>query len=227
MSPLATLEDSALIQLALEGQTECFTVLTNRHLPAVKRCICAMVPNAHDREDLLQEALLKVWRHLSSFRSQSSFRTWMTRVAINEVRQSYRRARCRPICNGFDDLSAFTFPEESPLQSLTRTEVVQKVRSAVAGLPDKYKQVLILREFEELDARKVALLLRASVPAVKTRLFRARLMLLAALQRSRISDRAARVDLRWASKPEWVGIREKPQCGVAAQLARFWIERMA
>src|ERR1700693_5341540 len=81
---LATFEDSALIKLALAGQTECFMVLTNRHLPAVRRRIGSIVPNRADVDDLLQEVLLKVWRHLSTFRSQSSFRTWMTRVAINE-----------------------------------------------------------------------------------------------------------------------------------------------
>jgi RNA polymerase sigma-70 factor (ECF subfamily) len=196
MAPLATFEDSALIRLALAGQTECFAVLTNRHLPAVKRRICAIVPNASDREDVLQEALLKVWRHLASFRSQSSFRTWMTRVAINEVRQSYRRARCRPICQTLDDLNSFTSPRESPLQSLIQMEVAQRVRSAVAGLPDKYKRVLILREFEERATKDVADQLHVSVPAVKTRLCRARQMLLAALQRSSVPDLAVQ---DWAS----------------------------
>src|SRR5271169_2908119 len=89
MAPLATFEDSALIKLALEGQTECFTVLTNRHLPAVRRRIASIVPNTTDADDLLQEVLLKVWRHLSTFRSESTFRTWMTRVAINVALQSY------------------------------------------------------------------------------------------------------------------------------------------
>src|SRR4029077_3243599 len=75
--PLATFEDSALIKLALEGQTECFTVLTNRHLHAVRRRIASIVPNTTDADDLLQEVLLKVWRHLSTFRSESTFRTLM------------------------------------------------------------------------------------------------------------------------------------------------------
>ena len=96
--PLARFEDSTLIKLALEGQTECFAVLMDRHLIAVRKRIASMVGNATDAEDLLQEVLLKVWRHLSTFRSESSFRTWMTRVAINEALQFYRRERCRPTC---------------------------------------------------------------------------------------------------------------------------------
>src|ERR1700722_17106904 len=91
MTPtLAAFDDSTLIDLTLAGRAECFAILMDRHLVALKRCIGSMVQNA-DAEDLLQDALLKIWRGLSTFRSESSFRTWMTRVAINEVLQSYRR----------------------------------------------------------------------------------------------------------------------------------------
>jgi RNA polymerase sigma-70 factor (ECF subfamily) len=187
MAPqLATFEDSALIELALAGRTECFTVLTNRHLPAVRRRIGSIIPNTTDADDVLQEVLLKVWCHLSTFRSQSSFRTWMTSVAINEALQSYRRERRRPVFQAPGDLDSFASPTESPLQSLARAETTQVVRKAIVELPSKYRQVLILREFKQLTAREVAQSLQLTIPAVKTRLFRARLMMLAALQRSNI-----------------------------------------
>lgn len=83
--PLASFEDSVLIKLALAGQSECFTVLMDRHIVSVKRCIGSMVRSAADAEDLVQDVVLKVWRHLSTFRPESSFRTWLTRVAINEA----------------------------------------------------------------------------------------------------------------------------------------------
>ena len=114
---LSTFEDSALIQLALVGQTECFTVLMNRHLPTVRKRIRSIVPNASDAEDVLQAVLLNVWRHLSTFRSESSFRTWMTRVATNEAVQSYRRVQASPICRTLHDLDAFASASESPLHS--------------------------------------------------------------------------------------------------------------
>jgi len=187
MAPqLATFEDSALIELALAGQSECFAVLTNRHLPAVRRRIGSIIPNSTDVDDVVQDVLLKVWCHLSTFRSQSSFRTWMTSVAINEALQSYRRGRRTPVCQASGDLDAFASPTESPLQSLARAERTQVVRKAIVELPSKYRQVLILREFKELSAREVAQSLRLTIPAVKTRLFRARLMILAALQQSNI-----------------------------------------
>src|ERR1700684_4443558 len=74
MASFASFEDSTLIQYALAGETECFNALTNRHLPAVRRRIYTIAPKTVDPEDLLQEVLLKVWLHLSTFRSQSSFR---------------------------------------------------------------------------------------------------------------------------------------------------------
>src|ERR1700686_3238096 len=185
-SPLATFEDNTLIKLALAGQSECFSVLMDRHSAAVRRRIGSMVRNTTDVDDLLQEVLLKVWRHLSTFRSRSSFRTWMIRVAINEAFQSDRRKACRPICQALADFDTFASANESALQSLTRAETIQIVRKAVVQLPAKYRQALILREFEQLSAREIAQSLHLSIPTVKTRLFRARLLLLTALQRSKI-----------------------------------------
>src|SRR5712671_5393887 len=122
---IATFEDRALIKLALAGQTECFTILANRHLPAVRRRIGSIVPNRNDVDDLLQEVLVKVWRHLSTFRSQSTFRTWMTRVAINEALQACRQERRRPVFQTLGDRDTFASPNESPLQALTRAETTQ------------------------------------------------------------------------------------------------------
>jgi RNA polymerase sigma-70 factor (ECF subfamily) len=185
-SPLATFEDSILIKLALGGQAECFSVLMDRHSAVLKRRIGSMVRNANDAEDLLQEVFLKVWRHLSTFRSESCFRTWMISLAVNEVLQFYRREQhWRWFQVTGDDPDALASPYESPYQSLARKEATHAVRSAVAGLSPKYKKVLILRDLEELSVRETAQWLQSSIPAVKTRLFRARHMLLAALRKSR------------------------------------------
>jgi RNA polymerase sigma-70 factor (ECF subfamily) len=144
-----------------------------------------MVRNTNDAEDLLQEVFLRVWCRLSTFRSESTFRTWIIRVATNEVLQSYRREQRRPLFQATSDLDFLPSPAESPHQSFARVEAKQVVRRAVLGLPSKYRQVLVLRDLQELDERETAQWLKLSIPAVKTRLFRARLMLSAALQRFR------------------------------------------
>jgi RNA polymerase sigma-70 factor (ECF subfamily) len=184
MSPhLAAFEDTTLIELALAGQPECFSALMDRHLGAVKRRIGSIVQNVTDRDDLLQEIMFKVWLRLSTFRSESSFRTWITRVAINEALQSYRRQRSRPTCQPHSDLDAFASPVESPFQALARLERAQALRRAVVGLPAKYRQVLILHDLEQRTARETARSLQSTIPAVKTQLHRGRRLLASALQK--------------------------------------------
>jgi RNA polymerase sigma-70 factor (ECF subfamily) len=187
MNPLiATLEDSYLIKLALEGEPECFGALMDRHLIVIKKRVRSMVRNQADAEDLVQEVVLKVWRRLSTFRFESSFRTWMTRVAINEVLQSYRRDQRESVYRTPSEFISIASSADSPHQSLARIEEIQAVRCAVVELPPKYSRVLILRDLEELSVRETAERLQSTIPAVKTRLFRARRMLLVALQRSHI-----------------------------------------
>jgi len=186
MNPLfAKLEDSALIKLALAGQPECFAILMDRYLVSVRGLIRSMLQNAAEADDVLQQVLLKVWHHLSTFRSESSFRTWVTSVAINEVRQSYRRERCRPLSHAFGDLNSLVSQSESPDESLARLEAARMVRRAVAELPAKYRLVVNLCYLQQLSLREAAQWLHLTVPAVKTRLSRARTMLSAQLERPR------------------------------------------
>jgi len=183
--PLATFEDATLIKLALAGQSDCFTALMDRHLVAVKRRIGSMVANVTDRDDVLQDVVFKVWLHLSSFRSESSFRTWMIRVAMNETLQVFRKERNKPTCQPFCDLDAFASSYESPHQYLARVETTRAIRKAVLGLPEKYRQVLILHDLEQRSAQETARSLQSSLSAVKTRLHRARRMLSTALVQSK------------------------------------------
>jgi RNA polymerase sigma-70 factor (ECF subfamily) len=184
---LAAYEDSVLIERALQGQAECFAALMDRHSVAVRRRIASLVRNSADIDDLFQEVVLKVWLRLATFRSESSFRTWMTRVATNEALQSHRRQQRRPLCRPLGDHEAFiASPSEPADRSLARDEAVRALRVAVAGLPEKYRQVIILRDLEQHSTLVTAQTLHSSIEAVKGRLFRARLMLLAALQQSNL-----------------------------------------
>ena len=201
--PLATLKDDALIRLALAGQAECFAILMDRHLGIVKKRVITLIPNATDADDVIQEVQLKVWRHLSSFRSASSFRTWMTRVAVNEALQLYRRAQCRPQCHDVTNLEFLTSQMESPFHSYARVESRQAVHSALGELPAKFRQVLILRDLHQLSARETAQHLNASISLVKTRLFRARLMLSKALDRRQNADPQEVARRNKSGAPEW------------------------
>jgi len=183
-STLAALSDDTLVHLTLSGQSDCFTVLMNRYSVQLRKRIRYMVPNAADAEDILQEVLLKAWRHLSSFRSESTFGSWVTRVAINEALQSLRRARHRPAAQSLPDFDAIVCPSDSPYQSAARHEVARAVRSAIVSLPKKYRRVLILRDLAQRTEREAAQRLQVNIPTVKSRLFRARNMLLTAIQQT-------------------------------------------
>lgn len=169
--------------MAIAGRNDCFSLLMDRHLAAVKRRLRFMVSNEADLEDLVQETQLKAWRNLDTFRSESNLRTWMTRIAINEACQLYRRSKCKRLCEPLHETIAL--PEESADQRLLRAEATAALRCAMARLPPKYQDVLMLRDLCELGGEETARRLRTTVQAMKTRLFRARLMLSTELRKSR------------------------------------------
>jgi RNA polymerase sigma-70 factor, ECF subfamily len=179
----AQLEDSALIELTLAGETACFNVLIDRHQASVRTRIRSMTRKTEDEDDLVQQVFFKAWRHLASFRSEAQFRTWITQIATNEVLQLYRRESHSPLCPALANLDTFASKIESPQQSLERSEAVETVRRAIRHLPAIYRQILVLRDLKQLSEADTARLLQASIPMVKSRLFRARQMLSAELQR--------------------------------------------
>lgn len=184
MGSIATFEDRTLIELTLAGQTESFSVLMNRHATSVRRCIRSIVRNTSDVDDVFQDTFLKAWVHLSAFRFEASFRTWIVRVAVNEALGLYRRQRSRPSCSPPENLERVAGLCESPHQALVRSEECLAVHTAIAKLPRKYREILTFCDLEELTAQETARHLKASIPLVKTRRFRARNMLSAALKRN-------------------------------------------
>jgi len=178
-------DDRILIERTLAGETDCFAVLMKRHAGAVRRQVSAMLGNSQDKDDVIQEAMIKAWRRLSSFRGECSFRTWMTRVAINEALMSHRKRHSRP--SGDVDPDTLKSTAESPFQAVARQENASRLRNAAARLPAQYRSVLFLRHIEELNLRETADSLGLSLPAVKSRLFRARIRLSAALRAEQLS----------------------------------------
>jgi RNA polymerase sigma-70 factor (ECF subfamily) len=190
-----TYQDVDLIRMALDGQSEAFSVLMDRHLVPVRKKLRVMVPKPADLDDLVQEVLIRTWRSLGTFRSECSLRTWMIRIGINEARQSFRRRQRRPVCQALDDFSRKASAEASPQQVLLGAETRQAVRAAVAKLPSMYRDVLLLHDLTELCGRETAERLETTVEAVKSRLFRGRRMLFRNLRNSESRWERSRRDL--------------------------------
>jgi RNA polymerase sigma-70 factor, ECF subfamily len=180
---LALFSDGELIRLTLDGQTDCFMALMDRHLGAIRRCIGFMLRGNCAAEDLTQEVVLKAWRFLSAFRAESSFRTWLTRVAINEVRQFQRRELRVSSVQELSNPDVLASRDESPYDHFARRQRTEALRALVKSLPARYREVVMLRELEDLSILEIAVRLRCTVPTVKSRLFRGRSMLLAGLQK--------------------------------------------
>lgn len=181
---LISVDDKALIEMTLAGHNACFDALMHRHLGAAQKRVGSMIPNRAEAEDVLQEVQLKCWKHLSSFRCGSSFRTWITRIAINEALQSIRRAKTRHELHAvnFDRLAAST---DSPERLYARQEMAGTVRRAIRQLPKTFRQILVLRELKELNVKETARELNSNPLLVKTRLFRARIVLTRVLRQQR------------------------------------------
>jgi RNA polymerase sigma-70 factor (ECF subfamily) len=172
---LKALADKLLIELTLAGRQECFSALMDRHMDCARRSIHGLIPNAYDAEDVAQEVRLKVWMNLYSFRFDSSFRTWMVRIAINESLLWHRRAKHRLQWDA--DLDRLAASTESAFHSYAREEAATALRRAIRGLPSKFRQIVALHYVSELTVKEAARALNSSPQLIKTRLFRARRML--------------------------------------------------
>jgi RNA polymerase sigma-70 factor (ECF subfamily) len=145
----------------------------------------SLVKNETEAEDVAQEAILRAYRKLGSFRGDAKFSTWLIAITLNEARTRLRdnkRATFDSLDNhdseeGDYTPAALTDWREVPSEALERQEIRELMRKAVAELPDSFRQVVILRDMEELSVNETAEALGISISLVKVRLHRARLLL--------------------------------------------------
>lgn len=175
--------DLALIKVVLAGDRRAFETLVRKHERRVFRVALAVLGNIEDAEDAMQEAFIKAYRHLDRFRGESKFTTWLTRIAVNEAiekRQARKPSVSLDEASGIDNKplpGRFEPWTSNPEKLYGKQEVRQLVEAAIKALPPIYRETLVLRDIEEMSAEEAAEALGVSVPALKSRLLRARLML--------------------------------------------------
>jgi RNA polymerase sigma-70 factor, ECF subfamily len=178
-------DETALISAILAGNSPLYHDLIRPHERSVYMIALAVMKNEADAEEVAQEALLKAFRNLSRFRAESKFGTWLISIALNEARARLRRqaiVRMESLDDTSEDGSGVSPAllrdwREIPSESLERKEIREMLHGAVISLPDKYRQVFLLRDIEELSVAETAEALSISIPSVKVRLHRARIML--------------------------------------------------
>jgi len=182
---LAGIEESALVTQAREGDTAAFAELVRRYEGKIFRLAQHITQNREDAEDVLQESFMKAYEHLEQFKGDSKFYTWIVRIAVNQALMKLRRRKTdksvsidETIDTGEDtvvrEIAAWG---EDPEQSFSREELGGILDNAIESLEPLYRSVFVLRDIEELSTEETAEALGLSVPAVKSRLLRARLQL--------------------------------------------------
>jgi RNA polymerase sigma-70 factor, ECF subfamily len=178
--------EAGLIARIVGGEKELFHDLIRPYERMVYLTLFSIVKSEAEAEDGAQETVINAYRHLSSFRGEAKFSTWLTMIAINEGRKRLRKAKSaaeESIEEEADEHGGDYTPaqltdwREIPLERLERKEIREALRSAVAELPGTYRQVFTLRDLEELNVEETAQALGISANLVKVRLHRARILL--------------------------------------------------
>jgi RNA polymerase sigma-70 factor (ECF subfamily) len=169
--PLCELDDRRLVGLCLDGRVEAFDVIVERHQRAVYRLCFRFARRHDDAADLTQEVFLRAYRGLRRFRGDSAVATWLYRIGVNLCLNhvSSRKWQETPL----DAAPPLQADGDDPVSSLAGVEERARVRAAVARLPRKQRATLILRVYQELSHREIALALGTTVGAVKANFFHA------------------------------------------------------
>jgi RNA polymerase sigma-70 factor, ECF subfamily len=174
-----------MIAAVLAGEIQLYHELIRPYERSVYVMALSYMKNEADAEDVAQQAFVRAFRKLSSFRAESKFSTWLISITINEARTCLRRQaliRMESLDQLPDEDKAISPAllrdwREIPSEAVERDEVRVLIQRAVEQLPDIYREVFLLRDVEELTISETAEALNVSIPSVKVRLHRARLML--------------------------------------------------
>jgi RNA polymerase sigma-70 factor, ECF subfamily len=169
--------DADLVSRAQAGRLDAFEELVRRHRLGAYRVALRMLGDDSDAEDATQDAFVQAWRKLDGFRADAAFSTWMYRIVTNRCLNMLRaRRRTEPLPT---DREA---PASRPDRIAEGRWQVEDLQRAIGRLTPEQRAPLVLRELEGLSYEEIAGALELSIPAVKSRLHRARLELLAAMR---------------------------------------------
>jgi RNA polymerase sigma-70 factor (ECF subfamily) len=178
-------DEMALVHAAKSGDLEAFSQLVNRYDRNIFRIAQHITHNEEDAQDVVQDAFLKAYQNLDQFQENSKFYTWLVRIAVNEALMKLRKRRTDRTVSLDEDVETEegSMPREvadwspNPEQLYGQSELGDILKKTIQGLPPGFRTVFVLRDVEGLSTEETAEMLGLSVPAVKSRLLRARLQL--------------------------------------------------
>jgi len=177
-------DEPVLVAAAKGGEISAFETLVSRYERKIFRLAQNITQNREDAEDVMQESFLKAYEHLSGFQGNSRFYTWLVRITVNQALMKLRRRRPNVVSLDEElDTGEELVPREvedwgpSPEDRYKQNQLGEILSSAIGDLDPSFRIVFQLRDIEELSTEETAEALGLSVPAVKSRLLRARLKL--------------------------------------------------
>jgi RNA polymerase sigma-70 factor (ECF subfamily) len=170
-------EDASLVQETLAGNQASFQLLVERYQSRLFAVARHYTRSSVEVEDLVQESFLKAYTRLASFQHQSSFYTWLYRITVNTILDSMKRRGRSPV-QSVEDVDVIDSPGTtrvmSPDSHMARREVARVTHAVLEQLPEIFRTVLVMREFDDLPYQEIADTLGISIGTVESRLFRAR-----------------------------------------------------
>lgn len=174
--------DQQLVERAQRGEKHAFELLVAKYQRRLGRLISRFVRNSAEAEDVTQDAFIKAYRALPSFRGDSAFYTWLYRIGINTAKNHLvAQGRRAPTSTSFDADEAEDFEDAAllhevatPENELMSKQVVEVVNSSLQELPDDLRTALTLREIEGLSYEEIAAVMDCPIGTVRSRIFRAR-----------------------------------------------------
>jgi RNA polymerase sigma-70 factor (ECF subfamily) len=173
--------DLELVKRAQRGERGAFDLLVLRYQHKVVKLVARLLRDPTEAEDVAQEAFVKAYRALASFRGDSAFYTWLYRIAVNTARNSMASRQRRPLDYEADlseteqsAVASRMSHSDTPEATALSDEIHATVNRAVAGLPEDLRTAIILREIEGLSYEEIAAAMDCPVGTVRSRIFRAR-----------------------------------------------------
>jgi RNA polymerase sigma-70 factor (ECF subfamily) len=185
--------DEELVEACLGGEASAFDVLVGRWEKKIRGAIYRFVGSEDEARDLCQEAFLKAYRSLASFKQEARFSSWLYQIALNVCRDRIRRRRGRTMVS-LDEMQdgGAAMPERGPsaLDLLQERDLSRMVARAVSSLTDEQREVIVLKEYQGLTFLEIAQVLDLPISTVKTRLYRGLEQLRSRLERQGVRGAA-------------------------------------
>lgn len=181
--------DQQLVERVQRGDKRAFDLLVLRYQQRILGLVMRFVHDAHEAQDVAQEAFIKAYRALPGFRGESAFYTWLYRIAVNTAKNHLVARGRRPPDIDIDTGDAEFFEGENalkdletPERSLLCGEIEATLQQVLQQLPEELRTALVLREFEGLSYEDIAVSMQCPIGTVRSRIFRAREAIDKALQ---------------------------------------------